>query len=88
MALVLHVSIALGSLLCTGYLFLRPSQGGLYLSGSLIAGTLASGTWLIISTPGHLMESCLMGLIYLAATITGTAAVRRRLALQPIRQKK
>lgn len=80
--LLLHLVIAFSSLGFTTYLLLRPSERKLQISTGLILGTLGSGSLLVITTPSHLMESCIMGLVYLAVTIAGMVAARQKLAGQ------
>lgn len=87
MILLLHICIALSSVAFTTYLFMRPSQGKLYGSYTLMAGTLLSGTYLIVSTGSHLLEACVMGLLYTGAVSFGIVSAQRRLAAQRERSK-
>jgi len=80
MLILLHVVIALSSIAWTGYVFFAPSAGKLSVSYGLIAGTLASGTYLVIRTHSPLLQSCITGLVYLAIVLFETFAVRTRLA--------
>jgi hypothetical protein len=82
MALLLHITIALLSILVTTYIFLSPSKAALRGSYVLIILTLASGTYLVASTQTHIVQSCLMGLIYLSISVVGLASAHRRLALE------
>lgn len=79
MILLFHVIIALSSLLYTTYAFLSPSKPKLYTSYSLVALTLASGTYLVLSTHTRLLPSCMTGLIYLGAVSSGLVLVSRKL---------
>lgn len=65
MIVLLHVLIALTSIGFTTYLYCRPSKRKFYASYSLIAATLASGTYLVISTHAPMLSSCTTGLLYL-----------------------
>lgn len=85
MILLLHIATALTSVAFTTYLFLRPSATKLYASYGLMAGTLASGTYLIASTGSHLIEACAMGLLYTGAVSFGIIAAQRKLAAQRAR---
>ncbi|MET1032932.1 MAG: hypothetical protein ABWX94_00350 [Candidatus Saccharimonadales bacterium] len=85
MILLLHITIALISVAFTTYLFLRPSATKLYTSYGLMASTLVTGTYLIASTGGHLIEACAMGLIYTGAVSLGIVGARRKLATQKAR---
>jgi hypothetical protein len=81
MFLALHIVIALSSLVHTTYLYAYPSHRKLHLSYSLVAATLASGTYLVVSTHAPLVSSCASGLIYLGITTAGLLAARRKIAL-------
>jgi len=65
MALVLHVVIALASIGYTAYVFFAPTRNKLRVSQVLVVMTLASGTYLVLSTKVNLLRVCLMGLVYL-----------------------
>ncbi len=81
MTLVLHILIALSSLAYTTYLFFTPSRAKLRLSYGLVAATLASGTYLVVSTHTAILQSCLTGLLYLGLDSLGILSARRKLAL-------
>jgi hypothetical protein len=80
MAVLLHVLIALGSIAFTAVTFFRPSRTKLRGSYGLMALTIGSGTYLILSTRSHMIEACTMGLAYLGITLTMTAAAHYKLA--------
>ena len=82
MLLLTHIAIALGSMVIAGLAIVWPSQTKLFVTYGLIAGTLISGTALVIVSSSNLMQSCVTGLAYLAAV--GGAAIlgRHRLATQ------
>lgn len=86
MAVLLHIIIALSSMAFTAYMFVRPSERKLQVSIGLIAGTVGTGTLLVVTTRGHILETCLMGLLYIAVTIFGTVAAQRKLATQTVRR--
>jgi hypothetical protein len=67
----LHVTIALSSIGYTTYLFIRPSQIKFYVSYGLIGLTIASGTYLVVSTHSRLLPACMAGLIYLGIMSVG-----------------
>jgi len=77
---LLHVLIACLSLATGVIVFFRPSRRGLCISYGLIAATIASGTYLVLSKPAHMLETCLMGLVYTAAISLATIAAQHRLA--------
>ncbi|HWZ65435.1 MAG TPA: heme o synthase [Patescibacteria group bacterium] len=80
MILVLHIAVALSSVIYTGYTYFKPSKTKLLVSYGLIAGMLATGTALVITKPSHLMSACVDGLAYLAIVLTGIALARQKLA--------
>ena len=78
MIILLHVLIALSSVAFTTYLYLRPSKGKFYVSYGLIAATLGSGTYLVVSSGSPLLSSCMTGLLYLGVVLTGIVAAREK----------
>lgn len=80
MIVLLHVLIALSSVAWTTYLYFAPTKGKFYAAYGLIGATLASGTYLVISTHSPLLSSCVTGLIYLGIVLTGVFAASRKLA--------
>ena len=79
MILLAHITVALFSLGYTSYLFFKPTKLRIKISYSLVALTIASGTYLIVSTKSHMIEACTMGLLYLAVTLAGILASQRKL---------
>ena len=79
MIILLHILIALTSLVVTTWLVIRPSRGRFTASYSLIAATLVSGTYLAL-TSGRIQQTCLTGLVYLvvAGGEVATAHYRTR----------
>lgn len=84
MLLIAHIAIALISMAWTGYTYTTPTSHKLYASYGLVFGTLASGTWLIVSTGSPLLKSCLTGLVYLGAVFAGIIAAQRKLKSQTV----
>lgn len=82
MILGLHISAAIISLLVSGYSYFRPSARLMKASYSLVGLTLASGTYLVIAGPAHILSVCLSGLLYIGAVSTSLALARGRLARQ------
>jgi hypothetical protein len=66
MILVLHILIALGSLLTATALVFQPTRLKLNLSIGLAVATLVSGVLLVVVDASHLMAACRSGLVYLA----------------------
>ncbi len=61
-----------------------PSQYKLRLSAILITLTLATGTYLVLSTHSPLLSSCVTGLIYLAVALAGVVIGSYRLARKSV----
>lgn len=80
MILLTHIIIALSSICVTTSLAFWPSQAKVRLSAVLIALTLGSGTYLVISMHSPLLSSCLTGLAYLAVALSGAGVGYYRLA--------
>jgi hypothetical protein len=82
MILLFHITFATTSMVVTGLAYVRPSHQKLRTSYGLVAATLVSGTYLVISTHGPLLESCITGLVYLGIVFGGIIATQRKLAAQ------
>lgn len=80
MILVLHIAIALTNLIQTGFLLFAPSQKKLTSTYVLLGGTIASGTYLIVTKPAHMMQTCVEGLLFIGFTVGGIVVAKRRLA--------
>jgi len=87
MIILTHIVIALASLVCASYAFFRPSKKVIRASYALISATFASGTYLIVSTRTHLLESCVMGLAFIGSTLVATVVAERKLAYEKSRVK-
>jgi len=81
MIILLHVLIALSSLVFTTYLYLKPSKTKFYASYTLIGATLASGTYLVISSSAPLLSSCTTGLTYLSIVTFANLLAHRKFKL-------
>lgn len=77
--IILHILIAFTSIGYAGYTFLRPTKLKFYSSYILVAGTLLSGTFLVVSNPSHLASACVTGLIYLGVVAFGLVNAYRKL---------
>ncbi len=80
MILPLHITIALLSVIYTAFIYFSPSQAKLRGSYVLVFLTIASGTWLIVANPAHMVQSCITGLAYLGGMFFGIAMARQKLA--------
>lgn len=79
MIVLLHVAIALSSIVLAGYILIRPSRQGLVMSYAMMVATLGSGFYLVANAPAHMIEACLMGVAYLAVVSAMTAVSRVKL---------
>ncbi len=80
MVLLLHILIALASVAYATYVFFQPSKTRLHVSYALVATTLTSGFYLVVSHPAHLMQACLTGLMYLGVVAVFIASAHYQLA--------
>ncbi len=78
--LITHIIIALSGIVSSGLAYLSPSQARLNLSYGLVAGTLASGTYLVISTSSGLVSSCVTGLAYFVVVSLAIIGAKNKLA--------
>ncbi len=77
MLILFHVLSALAGILFAFLLLIAPSRSRLHIAGTLIATTIASGTWLVMRSKAHIIQTCITGLIYLAVTL-GCAIIGHR----------
>jgi len=82
MVLLVHIFIALSSVVYTSYLFFSPSRRHFYVSYGLVGATLASGTYLVITTHQPLLQSCVTGLVYIGIVLLGISLAHSRLATE------
>ena len=80
MILILHIFIAISSIVYTTFLSFAPSKTKLRISYTLVALTFASGTYLVLLKPAHMVQTCFTGLVYLAIVLAGIIVARHRLA--------
>lgn len=76
MMLILHILIAVTSIIITTFTYIRPSKLKLVVAYSLVGLTIASGFDLVVQAPSHMMEACLAGLAYLAVVSVGIVAAQ------------
>ena len=84
MLLVMHVGIALASLVYAGYVYFSPTKARLYGAYGLVAATLASGRALVIAVHAPLLSVCMTGLLYLGVAGAGVFAAHRKLSKEQI----
>jgi hypothetical protein len=80
MIILLHALIAISGLAVTTFAYFRPSRGLLGAAYTLAGLTLATGTYLVWTSPSHLAEACIVGLVYFTFVTFGIVSVRRKLA--------
>ena len=78
MILLVHILIALSSVGVATLAFFKPTNARLYTSYGLIAATLASGTFLILTLSTNILKSCLTGLVYVTIVSAITVATHVR----------
>jgi hypothetical protein len=84
MLLVAHIIIALGSIAASTASLASPSINRLRLSYSLVAATLVSGTYLVISTHAQILSSCITGLAYTGLVLGLISVARYRMGRDEI----
>ena len=78
MLLIVHVGIALSSVVYTAWSFFRPSQIKLNICYVLVALTIGTGTALVFQYPASLPAACATGLLYLQVVAVGLIFVHRK----------
>lgn len=83
--ILIHVVIALSSVIFASVLFARPSQAKVKINYGLIAATVASGTYLIATLHVNMLSTCLSGLTYLSIVAVLSVLAQRKLAHQAVK---
>lgn len=79
MLLVIHIVIALLSLVVASAVFFVPTIKRIAVSYGLIVATVGSGTALLIANPANLLHVCLSGLFYVTIVSIVTIATHVRI---------
>ncbi len=79
MIILIHVIIAVSSIIVSALSFVNPSNAKLKASYVLIGSTLASGTYLVFSAQASLLRTCISGLVFITITSIVTHFSRNRL---------
>jgi len=87
MILLIHIIIAITSVIYTLALYNKPTTLRLRTSYGLLFVTIASGGYLIFANHSRMIETCTVGLLYIIVVSTSIAAARRKLALYSARSK-
>ncbi len=80
MIIVVHIVVALSSMVCSTYVAFSPSKTMLRINQGLIASTLGTGGYLIWAKPGHMLEICTVGLIYIGISLLCLAMAYKKLS--------
>jgi len=80
MIIIIHVIIALTSIIMAGVAYIRPGSAKLKTSYAFMALTLLSGLYLVWTTPGTMLRTCMSGVAYLAVVGAITMMARQKLA--------
>ena len=75
---LVHVIIALSSVGIASVVFFKPTIKRLYASYGFIIATVASGTFLILTSSGSILRSCITGLFYVTVVSIITIATHVR----------
>jgi len=79
MIILIHVIFAITSIITASFTFFNPTIKKLIVSYGLILGTVGTGTYLLVTVPSHILESCIMGISYLTVVTIATIAAHVRL---------
>lgn len=82
--LLIHITIAISSIILLSLSVIKPSKTKIKAGYGLIAATLGSGTFLVVSTNSPLKSSCISGLSYIAVATVLTVAAHRKIVKQEI----
>lgn len=79
MIILAHVLIAIISIIVATVVFVKPSITKLGLSYFFMISTVASGTFLLLSSPSNILKTCLVGLCYITVVSVVTIATHMKL---------
>ena len=82
MILIFHIAVALSGIVFSTLSAFSPSQKKIYITYGLVGLTFITGGYLVIAKPGHLVQSCVMGLIYLGVALSGVLTAHYRLSIR------
>ena len=86
MIILIHITFALAGIVFSSFALFAPSPAKLKVILGLLAGTLTSGTYLVLSSHASLLQACLTGLLYTGFVGTMAGATKYRLQRQRDRQ--
>jgi len=82
MILIFHIAVAISGIIASTLSAFSPSHKKIYVTYSLVGLTFVTGGYLVLSKPGHLVQSCMTGLVYLAVALSGVLTAHYRLSKQ------
>lgn len=82
MVLLIHIAIAISSILVAFYTLFSPTKNRLQASYALTGLTLASGSYLVIAGQSNLLHACISGLAYLTVAYVAIIAAHKKFKLQ------
>ena len=85
--LLLHIILAIFSLIFTGILIFKPTKQKINYTFLLFLGTLVTGTYMIFTMNVNILVTCLEGLAFMGVVLGGIAIARRKLAKEELTQK-
>ncbi|HSX00298.1 MAG TPA: hypothetical protein VLH38_04645 [Patescibacteria group bacterium] len=83
--LLLHILTAITCAGFSAYLYFSPSRSKLRMSYGLLAGTVGTGTYLVVSSHAPIVQSCVTGLTFVGASLIGVVLAKRKLAKAEIK---
>ncbi len=84
MVLLIHIAIAISSILVAFYTLFSPTKSRLQASYALTGLTLASGSYLVITGQSNLLHACISGLAYLTIAYTAIIAAQKKFNFQSV----
>ncbi len=79
MMLVIHIMVAVLSMVWASVVLWRPTVLGLRISCGLLVGMTGTGAWLLIDKPAVMAHTCVTGLVYVGLVGALTIGAWRRL---------
>lgn len=79
--LVIHIVIALISVVFSTYLYFSPTRTKLHASWTLVGLTVATGTYLIVFSHAAMLRTCMTGLLYVGVMTAIILAARQKLVV-------
>lgn len=82
MIVAVHIFSALTTLIMSGWAFFKPQFRLIGAALGLFGVTIATGTYLVLTKPTHILSVCLSGLLYGGFVGISLYAAKKRLAHQ------